>query len=266
MIRTLVFPSCNEPGLEIIQALEKSNKIEVWGGSSIDGEYDPSKIKLKNHVVVPYLGDQNFEEVFRNLLISNAIDVVFPSADSLIAEFANWDTPKTTFIVPNAKTATMLLSKTRTYKTLNGVVPVPHIFGEGEPVTYPVYAKPDQGAGSKGHMLVTNDLELRNARQKTQLITEFLPGDEFTVDCLNDLDGNNLFYNIRERGLIGRGISLGTRGASCDHIGKSIQRICETIQLEGPWFAQFKLCQEGIPKLLEINSRIGGSSALTEQL
>ena len=37
-IRVLVFPSANEPGLEILQALAKSNKIELLAGSSFQGK------------------------------------------------------------------------------------------------------------------------------------------------------------------------------------------------------------------------------------
>ncbi|MFL5111983.1 MAG: hypothetical protein ACJ8DG_03340 [Microvirga sp.] len=43
-IRVLVFPSANEPGLEILQALAKSNKIELLAGSSFDRAYDPSRV------------------------------------------------------------------------------------------------------------------------------------------------------------------------------------------------------------------------------
>lgn len=263
MIRTLVFPSCNEPGLEVIHALTKSNKIVVYGASSINPEFDPSKVILENHWMCPYLSDPNFERDLRHFIASHDIDVVFPTEDSLVAEFSKWNLKRTTFITPNSETALALLSKSKTYEMLRNVVPTPDVYSINDRVVFPAYAKPDRGAGSKGHMLVSNASELELARSRNLLITEFLPGDEFTVDCINDLNGNNLFFNVRVRGLIGRGISLGTKNIVCGPIEQCIRAISDTIRIEGPWFGQFKLAKDKTPKLLEINARIGGASALT---
>src|SRR5579884_1877905 len=58
--RVLVFPSSNEPGLEVIQALARTNKVEVLGGSSYGGEWDPSRLWVHRHLDCPALGDVDF--------------------------------------------------------------------------------------------------------------------------------------------------------------------------------------------------------------
>ncbi len=262
MIRVLVFPSCNEPGLEVVHALLKSNKLAVYGGSSGAAEYDPSAALLKHHLRCPYLGTAGFATEFRRQLSEHRIDLVFPTVDSLVAEFSTWSVPGTGFITPNPETARLFLSKSRTYDRLAKVVAVPEVY-PGPAVPFPAYAKPDVGSGGKGHVLVTGEADLAQARSRNLLITEYLPGDEFTVDCLNDLSGRLLFANVRLRGQIGRGIALGTKGVLQTAIADSVRKIAETVSIEGPWFAQFKLDAAGHPKLLEVNPRVAGSMTLT---
>lgn len=262
MFKVFVFPSCNEPGLEVITSLAKSNKVMLWGGSSYDVDYDPSRLLLKNFIQCPNYYDPDFTIKFRKILKEHQIDIVFPTVDILVTAFSKWCLPNTTFVVPNRDTAELLLSKSQTYARLLEVVPVPKVY-TGNEIEFPAYAKPDKGSGSRGHMLITNVEEWNVATQKNLLCCEYLPGQEYTVDCINDLQGNLLFANVRVRGNIGRGIALGTRGLSYPQIEEIIRQITRQIRIEGPWFAQFKESKDGQPKLLEINARVAGSMALT---
>lgn len=265
MVRVLVFPSCNEPGLEVINALMKSNKVMLWGGSSYATDYDPSRLLLKHFIQCPDFYDPDFKAKFLKILSDHQIDVVFPTMDILVAEFAKWRVPNTTFITTNAEAAELFLSKAQTYERLKDIIPVPEIYHD-LPAAFPAYAKPDKGSGSRGHMLITNQEEWALAVKKQLLMCEYLPGQEYTVDCINDTEGKLLFSNARVRGFIGRGIALGTKSVSCPEIDEYIQQIARTIKIEGPWFAQFKESKAGQPKLMEINARVAGSMALTRLL
>jgi hypothetical protein len=77
MFRILVFPSCNEPGLEVIHSLWKNNKITLYGGSSYDVEYDPARLLLKNYIECPGYYDRECREQFQKILREHQIDVVF---------------------------------------------------------------------------------------------------------------------------------------------------------------------------------------------
>jgi hypothetical protein len=262
MFRVLVFPSCNEPGLEIINSLIHSNKITLFGGSSVDVEYDPSRLLLKNYIVCPSYYQPDFKERMERLLQDNRIDVVFPTVDLLVAEFSKWRLPRTTFITPNSEAAHLVLSKSKVYERLRGIIPVPRLY-DSTNFELPAYAKPDIGSGARGGMLVTTMEELEIALKKGLLVMEYLPGEEFTVDCLNDLDGRLRFLQVRLRGRIGRNIALGTKGVLMTEIEEAVRRITEEIRIEGPWFAQFKMNQGGQPVLMEINCRVAGSMTLT---
>lgn len=256
--KVLVFPSINEPGLEVIHALAKSNKVELYGGSSYDVTYDPSRLMLKNHLVLPDYYDPNFKEKFEQILARYSIDSVFPTMDILVSEFSTWNTKNVTYIVTNPESAGLCLSKQKVYQRLTGKIPVPHIFLDDN-ILLPAFAKPDIGSGSHDGSVIQSDRELQLARRRNLLITEYLPGDEYTVDCLNDLQGQLLFANIRIRGRIERSIAVGSRSVTSINIEKYIETISENIKIEGPWFAQFKLDKHDEPKLMEINVRVAGS-------
>lgn len=263
MHRVLVFPSCNEPGLETIQALVKSNKFQVIGGSSVDPEFDPSTAFVREHLRCPYLEDRGFCRDFAGILRDRHIDLVFPTTDALVAELSRWSFPDgTRFVTTGAEAAQLFLSKSRTYDRLRGVVPVPRIFPHHSPVL-PSYAKPDQGGGTRGHMAIFSRESWDLAANLRLLITELLPGPEYTVDCINDLSGNLLYANVRLRGRIGRGISLGTKQVDAEQIKELVAKIASEVRIEGPWFAQFKLDERDEPRLLEVNARVAGSMVLT---
>ncbi len=262
MYRAIVFPSCNEPGLEIANALIKSNKVHLFGGSSFEVEFDPSRMILRNHLPCPKLDSTGFREEFKQLLFVHGIDTVFPATDNLVEEFSKWQVEGVTFITANPDTAKLVTSKSRVYERLVGVIPVPEIY-TADTVVFPAYAKPDVGAGSRGHSVVRNRQECDVAIADGLLLTEYLPGEEFTVDCINDLQGRLLFCGPRLRGRIGRGISLGTKTITCSRIEEYVRMIAERIRIEGPWFAQFKVSRSGQLTLMEINARVGGSMTMT---
>jgi len=257
-----VFPSCNEPGLETINALAKSNKFILFGGSSYDTTYDPARLALENYVHCPGYDEQGFEQTFRSILEEHDIDLVFPAWDPLVAIFSKWRMDKTVFVTPNVEVAELLLSKSATYARLDGIVPVPRVYAVDE-VMFPAFAKPDRGSGSRDTMVVRTSDELRVANQKGLLVAEYLPGPEFTVDCVSDLSGRLMFSNVRIRGHIGRGIALGTKTVQHERIAECVKSAAEELRIEGPWFAQFKLDEHDQPKLTEINARIAGSMTLT---
>ena len=59
------------------------------------------------------------------------------------------------------------------------------------PVDLLPISKPDQGNGSKGAVLVDSPAQLDSLRDRieTLMISEYLPGAEFTVDCFTDRHG-----------------------------------------------------------------------------
>lgn len=260
--RILVFPSCSEPGLEIVRALIDQPGLEVIGGSSLPAYRDPSFLFLKTHLSVPWLGSEGFQKSFAKILRDHLIQVVFPATDALIAQLSRTNIGDVKIIAPRPEVAEILLSKSKTYTRLKNAVPIPHIYEVDEAVDFPAYAKPTEEAGMRGHMQVNDAEELAIARQRGLLVTEFLPGEEFEVNCLSDLDGNLLYSNIRRFGRRLGGSILDSQRVEDATMTAYVESIASELRIEGPWFAQFKRNRDGMPVLMEANARIGGGSGL----
>lgn len=160
-------------------------------------------------------------------------------------------------------------SKTATYMALDGVVPVPEYSRElKQSQQFPVFIKPDRGYGSRNTRLA-QDTDSANSFVKkfaphSMLMVEYLPGEEWTIDCFSDRHGQLCFYAARSRSRISNGISVHTK-PSAEHQREFAQwasAIHNKLQPRGAWFFQAKLAANGQPKLLEVAARLGGSSGL----
>ena len=264
MPRVLVFPTVNEPGLEVARALLSSSRLEVYGGSSYDLVDDASRLLLRNHLALPALGDDDFRERFVAVLREHAIDVVVPTVDALVEAFATWSVDGVAFVTPTADLAAVFASKRATYARLCGVVPLAAIYDDDDDVRYPAFAKPDRGGGGRGAMLVDAPDALAVARRRGLIVMEHLPGDEYTIDCCGDRDGRLLTANVRRRAVVGRGgIALASHAEDHPDLLAHVEAIAREMPIAGPWFAQFKRDRDGAPRLLEVNARVGGSMGLT---
>ncbi|EPR66324.1 ATP-grasp domain-containing protein [Cyclobacterium qasimii] len=126
--------------------------------------------------------------------------------------------------------------------------------------------KPEIGYGSRGVKLIQNFKQGQEHLNSypTCLILENLPGKEFTVDCFTDKNRKLLFSAGRERKRISNGISVNTVPVEMeDESLKTIARhINAVFHFRGAWFFQVKYNDNGALCLLEVASRLGGSSSL----
>jgi len=94
------------------------------------------------------------------------------------------------------------------------------------------------------------------------MVSEFLPGAEYSVDCFRTTYGKRMDIIPRKRDLIRTGITFyGTTEENKEIIEYS-RRIAEEINLKYMFGFQYKLDSEGTPKILESNPRIQGTMVL----
>lgn len=96
------------------------------------------------------------------------------------------------------------------------------------------------------------------ARCASQLVLEYLPGHEFSVDCIGDA-GRFVTGVVRKKSLTTPTQLLDRAPALLTHAGRLIERF----RLSGLVNIQFKEDQHGEPKLLEINPRASGGVAMS---
>ncbi len=260
-IKVLVYPAGEINSIELHDALSTCVNIKLFGASSIDrhGEY-----VFENYIRnAPMITDKDFFEKFNALLATNEIELIFPTHDTIAAFFAdNQEKIKAKIITADKKTSAICRDKEKTYSTFNSHDFVPQVYTEI--TTYPLFIKPKQGQGSVGAKLIKNAKDIADINLTDYVICEYLPGEEYTVDCLTDKNGKLSFASPRSRQRIMAGISV---AGKIEKLTPEIENIAQKINGElsfmGLWWFQIKRDEEGKWKLLEISTRCAGTMCLT---
>ncbi len=92
------------------------------------------------------------------------------------------------------------------------------------------------------------------------LLMEFLPGKEYSVDILK---ANNMIIVPRSRDLIRTGITFNGTVEKNEQIIDASAKLSEKIGLKYAFGFQFKLDENGTPKIIECNPRIQGTMVLS---
>lgn len=266
--RILVFPCGSEVALEIHRSLKYSIHFELIGASSVD---DHGRFVFKNYINgLPFANEDHFLERLRHLVQKHSIDAIYPAMDSVIALLAGQeDYLGCRVIGPSESVAQLCASKIKTYRRLEGIVPVPEFYDQISAIKkYPVFVKPDQGYGSRNVSLIQDEPSVREfvsqrGGEPSFVYVDPLPGDEYTIDCFSDKNGTLHFSGARQRKRISNGISVNTQRAEPHNkaFKEYAEKINESIRPRGAWFFQMKEDESGQPKLLEVAARLGGSSA-----
>jgi hypothetical protein len=261
-INVLIFPAGEINSIELHSALSTCVNINVFGASSIDrhGGY-----VFKNYISnLPFISSCNFLETFNRLIEEYKIDIVFPTHDDVATFFADHrDVINTLILVSDKKTASICRNKEKTYQVFSDVEFIPRTYSKIS--EFPVFIKPKIGQGAVGTKLIQtkNDIPL-DINLNDFVITEYLSGQEFTVDCLTDKQGKLRYVSPRSRDRIFAGVSVAGKTENITdeiyHIAKIINR---RLSFLGLWYFQLKKDNSGKFKLLEISTRCAGSMCLT---
>lgn len=261
--RVLVFPCGSEIGLEIYRSLKNSIHFEVFGASSIE---DHGCFVFENYINnIPFVEDKNFIEEINSIVDKYKIDFIFPAHDSVVLKLAqNQEKINAKIITSPPQTCEICRSKTKTYGKLQNIIKTPKILSVKEKIDFPVFIKPDVGQGSKGAHKINNEKELNFYLLKTNdiIISEYLPGKEYTIDCFTNKNGELLFAEGRERGRINNGISVNSKPIQNPKFQEIAQKINSELSFRGVWFFQLKEDFQGKMVLMEIAPRIAGTMGL----
>lgn len=264
-LNILVFPCGSEVALEIYRSLEHSIHFNLIGANSVD---DHGKFVFENYIDgLPFVNHPSFADAFKKIVDEHQIDAVYPAMDSVISKLKSIETELgCPVIASDLNTTNICLSKFTTYELLKNDILTPKIYQTKEEVQeFPVFLKPDIGYGSRGVKKANNKEELYTHlfSNSDALILEYLPGREFTVDCFSNFKGELMFVGPRQRSRIFNGISVNTSTMKMDERFSEIaEKINAKINFNGAWFFQVKERANGELVLMEIASRLGGSSSV----
>lgn len=259
----LIYPSGGENAVNIYNALKYNLHFELFGASMSDNH---SKfIYDKNHYFEGNLDINNpfFFDVFNEVLKKFKIKYILCTHDEVTTFLMkNEERIKATLCCSPLETAIVASDKLLTSQTFKNKYYSTNIYNDINHVVYPAFLKPFHGAGGKGTIIVNNETELRNIINKNSeyLICEYLPGNEYTVDCFTNCKGDLIFAQGRTRERIIGGLPYRIEKVQNNkkflEIAKDINK---TLRFRGAWYFQLKEDKQNNLKLMEICVRQGGS-------
>jgi hypothetical protein len=273
MINILVFPAASGVGQEIYNALKYHKDINVYGANS--GSINPGSILYGEK----YIGEapqmihtDTCIEWLNSIIMLYNIQCIFPAYDDaqLWLKLHETKLHNVRIVTSPLYTVQICRSKKRTYELFDNILRCPTMYPTVESILdkYPVFIKPQCGEGSKGCHIISSKSDMINTLTPEHIILEYLPGDEYTVDCFTDASGIVSFVGARMRSLTRSGISILTE---CVHdtnneFRNMTYKINNTLQLVGSWFFQVKRDTIGELCLMEIAPRIAGAMFLYREL
>lgn len=207
---------------------------------------------------VPFASDENSPNYLKQLVIDKKVDMVIPTLDDGLLNWANMkdELAENGVVVAtsSAETLEIFLDKWETFKFFdrNGI-PTPKTSLRQE---YPL-VKPRLGRGGSGIKITNEPVDMQG-----NISQELLSGTEYTVDVLCNLDGIPVYIVPRIRIGVKDGKATGGQVVKNDEIEAGIRRICSAIKFQGPINVQCFITDFGEISFTEINPRFGGGSVL----
>ena len=267
--KVLVFPAGTEIAFEINEALRYSKFVKLYGATSV-----PCHAEFVFETCVeglPFVDDPGLTDALNSVIDEYGIDYIYPAHDSALLTLTREQERLHAAVVTSPlETVEICRSKNRTYSFLEGAAYLPKFYGSADEVPgYPVFIKPSVGQGSQGARKISDRAHLEEALSEglEYSICEYLPGDEYTVDCFTDRHGVLRFVNPRSRDRIRAGIAVRSRNIGDDPAIRAIaEDLNSKLVFNGAWFFQVKKNSKGEYRLMEAAPRIAGTMCLSRSL
>ncbi len=265
----LVFPAGTEIALEIHDALKFSKFVRLFGATSVPCH---AEFVFENCAVgLPFVDDDGLIESLNELVDKWHIDYIYPAHDSALLRLTEEQDRLHAAVVTSAReTVEICRSKNKTYEFFAGAPYLPASYPDAESVPeYPVFIKPSVGQGAVGARRIDSREQLLEALSDgvEYAVCEYLPGEEFTVDCFTDRHGVLRYVGPRSRARIRAGISVRSEPFAPDAGVMAIAGdINRRLSFNGAWFFQLKKNAAGEYRLMEIAPRIAGAMCVSRNL
>lgn len=220
--------------------------------------------------IIPAGNSADFVPVLLHYCVQNGIDVLIPTVDSELlplAQNAELFTQQGT-ILPISPACTLSLCRDK-YQLLQfcqdtGLAPAFTLLKQDTSCSFPCFAKPRVGAGSRGALTICCPEELQHLpHDGSYLIQELLSGEEYSVDVYLSSQGHALAAVPRLRLKIDSGIAVACQTKINTELSTMALKIAKKVGIVYVANIQFKADAEGQFKLLEINPRFPGTLPLT---
>ncbi len=269
-ISTVLIPGASAPaGINTIKSLRISDfrgKVLSTDSNNLSAGFYLSDF----YEVIPEAEADDYLEVLLNIIDKYSVEVLMPSSGYDIFPFSEYKSKLKKHgvfpIVSDRKILEICRDKISTFNHLNKEFNLPFTTLKPEEIdSFPIIAKPRYGKGSRDVIQVNDEKELQYVSSKyaDMIYQEFLPGDEYTIDVMSDLEGTPIVSVPRVRLQTKSGISTKGKIILDKYLIKESMEIVRKLKIIGPSCIQMKKDKIGDFKLVEINPRLGGGTIFT---
>ena len=263
--RVLVFPGGTELGLEIGRALAGAKEVSLYSAGADVSSH--AEFAFARHRTIPPVTEPDWLVALAEVVEAWSITHIYPAHDDvLLALTRQADKLPARIVTSPLATCEICRLKSATYAHLRDVVAVPQTWAAADDVpVFPVFVKPDRGQGTQQARRIDSRTALDCALAETPdlLISEYLSGAEYTVDCFSDRERGLLYAGPRERIRTRAGIAMNTTFVDDTELQAWAARIARRLTFHGAWFFQAKRNAAGALRLLEVAPRPAGASSLS---
>lgn len=269
-VSTILVPGAAAPaGINAIKSLRMGGfqgKIVATDSSYLS----PGFFMCEVNEVIPEADNHSFIDRLNEIVEKYGVNLLLPTSGFDIypySEFKEQLLKRGAFpVVSDMDSLVTCKDKMLTYERLKSKFDLPFTTTDPTEISsFPVMAKPRYGKGSRDIMRLdnTDDIGYVTSKMKDLIFQEFLPGTEYTIDVLSDLDKKALLAVPRIRIQTKAGISTKGRILKNRKIEEECKQIANFIGIRGPCCIQMKEDVNGVMRLVEINPRMGGGTIFT---
>jgi len=252
----------------------KSLKMVKFNGKIIATDLDslaPGAFMADKFSTMPHVGEESlFIDKLFDLVKIHRITVLLPSSGFDIYPYSKYRNDLQELgayaVVSDRDVLEICRDKMRTYQELLPRFKVPFTTTEPDKIpSFPVIAKPRFGKGSRDVIVIEDESDLRYVTSKyhDMIFQQYLPGIEYTIDVLSDLNKEPLFAIPRIRLQTRGGISTKGKIARNQKMEEDCMNIAKFVGIRGPCCIQMKETEDREPQFVEVNARLGGGTIFT---
>ena len=267
---TILVPSASAPaGINTIKSL-KMVKYPVRIVASDSNPISAGFFMSDAYEVLPEIDSKLYITRLFDIVEKHKIEILMPSSGYDIYQYSENKEKLLKLgalpVVSDKKTMERCRDKMQTFNYLSKKFNLPFTTSDYKKTSrFPLIAKPRYGKGSKGIVKIDNEKELKYVQIKKDnlIFQEYLPGTEYTIDVLSDLECEPIIAVPRIRLETKAGISTVGKIVKDENISDTCKSIAKYLKIRGPCCIQMKESKEGILKIVEVNPRMGGGTFFT---
>ena len=267
---TILVPSASAPaGINTIKSL-KMVKYPVRIVASDSNPISAGFFMSDAYEVLPEIDSKLYITRLFDIVKKHKIEILMPSSGYDIYQYSENKEKLLKLgalpVVSDKKTMERCRDKMQTFNYLSKKFNLPFTTSDYKKTSrFPLIAKPRYGKGSKGIVKIDNEKELKYVQIKKDnlIFQEYLPGTEYTIDVLSDLECEPIIAVPRIRLETKAGISTVGKIVKDENISDTCKSIAKYLKIRGPCCIQMKESKEGILKIVEVNPRMGGGTFFT---